>query len=214
MDLYLVRHGLSLGNRDGRVQSATTELAPEGLAQAERTGRWLAGYFAGRGTPVAALYSSDYRRAWQTATIIGRYLDMLPTAVPGLREKHPGIAEGKSWAELAQLYPEYASAWNDFSNLEWGWPGGETRRQLRDRVVAAIATLAAQHRPGDQVVVVTHGGPIWAYLTGAVPGSPVLTDTDMANCSITHVHFPADGGTLGAACLLALNQTAHLDERE
>lgn len=212
MDLYLVRHGLSVGNRDGRVQSAETELAPAGLQQAAITGRWLARHFAGAGHPVAALYSSDLRRAWQTATIISEHLGRAPIPDPGLREKYAGDAEGRALTELRTAYPELLRGWHNFDDLGWGWPGGETRGQLRERTMRALVAIIARHQPGDAVVVVTHGGPIWAYLSGAVPNSPPLTDSPdhIANCSITHVQVPADGAASGVACLRALNQIGHL----
>jgi broad specificity phosphatase PhoE len=214
MDLYLVRHGRSVGNRDLRVQTHTTELSPEGLRQAELTGRWLARYFAGRRLAVAALYSSDMRRAWHTAEILGRHLGLTPIPAPGLREKDPGLAANLTWAEVVERYPDVAAAGSDFTDLDWGWPGGETRRRMRERVVQTLAVITARHGPGEQVVAVTHGGPIWGYLSGAVAGSPALTDGDPVNCGVTHIHFPLEGATLGAACLLAFNQQEHLGELE
>jgi probable phosphoglycerate mutase len=230
MDLYLVRHGQSVGNRDRMVQSAETPLSPLGLEQAAITGRWLVGYFAEKGVPPTALYSSDLRRAWQTAEIIGHDLHLTPLAEPRLRERAPGDAAGLSYDECLTRFPEAAAARADWSNMDWGWPGGETRGQVEDRVRAAIGDLIARHHPGEQVVAVTHGGPIWAYLRtldtaqaalAAVNSGPAaahirpgLADNalDVANCSITHIHFPAGGARVSAGCLLALGQADHLVE--
>src|SRR4051794_414868 len=216
MDLYLVRHGESIGNRDHRVQYADTRLTEAGLAQAEATGAWLVAYFAGRGVRPAALYSSDLARAWTTAQIIGRHLDLTPQPDPRLREKYAGEAEGRLFSEMFAAYPELGASWHELPNWEWGWPDGETRGMLRDRVVAAIEAIRARHAPGDQIVIVTHGGPIWAYLSSSVEGTPPdLTEASwhIANCSVTHVHIPTGpDDTPGAACLLALNQHAHLEE--
>src|SRR4051794_24693088 len=118
MDLYLVRHGESLGNRDRFIQTAATELSPQGLAQAEATGRWLAGYFTERGQSPTALYSSDLRRAWQTAESIGRHLGLVPIPDMGLREKHAGEAEGKTLDECRTLYPDHWAALSAF-DLDW-----------------------------------------------------------------------------------------------
>jgi broad specificity phosphatase PhoE len=97
-------------------------------------------------------------------------------------------------------------------------------------VLAAIRDLTARHQPGDQIVVVTHGGPIWAYLRTLDTAQPVLAATatapaahlrpgladnalDVANCSITHIHFPPDGPGVGVGCLLSLAQAGHLAGR-
>jgi broad specificity phosphatase PhoE len=216
MDLYLVRHALSTENRKGRLQVATTELAAEGLAQAERTGRWLARYFAARELPVAALYSSDMRRAWHTAEIIGRHLGLPPIPEPGLREKYAGLAEGLTRAECAVRFPDSMPGLHDPTDLDWAWPGGETRREFLARVLPTLDAITARHRPGDQVVVVSHGGPIRAYLNSLTRRSQDLTDADFThdvrNCSVTHVHFPTRDEGLDVACVLAHNQTGHLDD--
>jgi broad specificity phosphatase PhoE len=232
MDLYLVRHGQSVGNRDRYVQAAETPLAPAGLEQAAITGRWLARYFAERGTPPAALVSSDLRRAWQTAERIGAALNLAPIPEPRLRERDAGDAEGLSYDDCLTRFPAAAAARADWTNMDWGWPGGETRGAVETRVLAAIRDLTARHQPGDQIVVVTHGGPIWAYLrtldtaqaaiagaTATAPAErvrPGLADNalDVANCSITPIHFPPGAGDgVGLACLLALGQAAHLADQ-
>jgi probable phosphoglycerate mutase len=228
MDLYLVRHGQSVGNRDRRVQSAETPLSPAGLEQAAITGRWLVRYFAGRGTPPTALYSSDLRRAWQTAVIIGAALGLPPIPEPRLRERAAGDAEGLSYDECLTRFPQAAAARADWNNMDWGWPGGETRGQVEARVFAALHDLVARHQPGDQVVVVTHGGPIWAYLRTLESAQPALAAAnsspaaahirpgladnalDVANCSLTHIHFPPDGDGITTGCRLALGQADHL----
>ena len=218
MDLYFIRHGQSTGNRDRRVQSATTPLTERGQAQAEQTGRWLATYFATQGRAPAALYSSDLQRAWETAQRIGAHLGLTPQPEPGVREKHGGEAEGYLVAEMAERYPELLAGWGDYTNMDWGWPGGETRRVMQERANAALDRITARHAPDDALLIVTHGGPLWAYLNSRVLGTPPdLTETSahLANCSITHVHLPVGADDApGAACLLTLNEVGHLADAE
>ena len=48
--------------------------------------------------------------------------------------------------------------------VKTGWWGdGETREEMRDRVVVALQQIAEEH-PGGRVLVVTHGGPVRALL--------------------------------------------------
>jgi broad specificity phosphatase PhoE len=213
MNLFLVRHGFSTGNRDGRIQGQwDTELTTDGRRQAGATGRFLAHYFAGMGWRVNALYSSDLRRAWHTAEVIGRYLHLTPIRVPGLREMHAGLVEGMTTEEWQALYPEVEQGWRDRTDLDFGWPGGETRRQLVERVTNTIKSIVARHAPLDNVVAVTHGGVIRAYLNNSVTRSAALVDAEMGagNCSISQIQYDAHGGQIGIGCLLMLNNREHL----
>jgi broad specificity phosphatase PhoE len=216
MDLYLVRHGLSVGNRARGLQGwADSGLSAAGYAQAAATGRRLAQVFAARGTRPAGLYSSDTPRAWETALVIGQALRLAPVPDPGLREMHFGVAEDTSPELWRAAYPDLLPRWRDRTDLDFGWPEGETRRDLRARVTATLVAITARHHPGDQVVAITHGGPIRGYLAHAVTRLPALADADLTrdvgNCSITHVHFDADGDVLGVGCLWAWDQGDHLD---
>ncbi len=213
MNLYLVRHGFSTGNRDGRIQGQwDTALTSEGQRQAGMTGRFLAQYFAGMRWSVNALYSSDLRRAWHTAEAIGRYLQLSPVRVPGLREMNAGMVEGMTTAEWQALYPALEQGWHDRANLDFGWPGGETRHQLIERVTNTIGAIVARHGPYDNVIAVTHGGVIRAYLNNAVTRSDELADAEVgaSNCSISQIQFDEHGGHIGIGCLLMLNARQHL----
>lgn len=218
MDLYLVRHGQSEGNAARRLQGwSDSGLSAVGVAQAIATGRHLAGRFAAAGTPPAALYSSDTPRAWETALRLGQALGLAPIPDPGLREMHFGVVEDTLTEHWQAVYPDLLPRWRDRTDLDFGWPGGETRRAVRDRMTAALAAILARH-PGGPVVAVSHGGPIRAYLTSSVTRVPALADTDLyrdvGNCSITHIQFTPDGDTLGSGCLQSWSLVEHLsDER-
>ncbi|HMA35866.1 MAG TPA: histidine phosphatase family protein [Chloroflexia bacterium] len=220
MNLYLVRHGLSTGNVAGRLQGwSDTDLTPEGLRQAYKTAQFFAYYRATHRLAFAAVYSSPLRRAWLTAAAIGERLGQAPLAVLDLREMHAGAIEGLTLAEWQSRYPEVASAWRDRENLDFGWPGGETRRGFRARCLRAISEIVAQHAPDDNLIVVTHGGFIKGYLAAAglidtAGSNPYSAD----NCSITYVQFTVDdadnggGEVWGVGCLRVFNQVAHLQD--
>ena len=83
--LFVVRHGETVWNREGRIQGHTdVALSDRGMEQAR--------LLAQRLEPVKfdAAYASDLCRASQTASLIleGREVPVTPT--PSLREYHKG----------------------------------------------------------------------------------------------------------------------------
>ena len=69
--LYLIRHGQSAGNAEGRFGGhGPTPLSPLGVEQAEKTARSLAK------EGINAIYSSDLLRAVQTAEPLAKLLDL------------------------------------------------------------------------------------------------------------------------------------------
>jgi broad specificity phosphatase PhoE len=79
----------------------------------------------------------------------------------------------------------------------------------------------AQHKSYDNIIVVTHGGVIKAYLNSAGledPMGPRSYDAD--NCSVTHIQFMGsdadDGGSeiWSVGCLRIFNQVEHLRDED
>lgn len=213
MILFLVRHGESAGNASGRIQGwHDLDLTPTGERQAEQTGAFLAHYTAAQGLPIAALYSSDLRRARHTAAALGRHLGLPVIPEPGLRELHFGEVEGLAPSEVAERYPALVAQWNDHADRSFGWPGGETRAQFYDRIESTIQRIIAAHPPDANLVLVTHGGLISSYLALLEQGEPGhWLQFPVANCSISRIELTPDAAhVLGAACILAANEAGHL----
>ena len=163
--LLLARHGETDWNRIGRWQGHADEpLNNEGLRQAAVLAKQLVG------DGVAAVYSSDLRRASETAKVVGDRLGLPVFEDPGLREIDVGSWSGLTRAEVSEQYPEGFARWlgGDIGH------DGETREQLTERVVAAVERIAAAH-DGETVLVVTHGGAIRALRRHAAgdPGDPI-----------------------------------------
>lgn len=149
--ILAVRHGETAWNRDTRIQGHTD------IALNDH-GRWQASQLAQalHAEPIAACYASDLSRARETAQAVAQR-HALPVHIhTGLRERGFGSFEGKTWAELEAAWPVETQAWRkrvpDFAP-----PGGESLLQLQARVVATVDELAARH-PGEQVLMVAHGG--------------------------------------------------------
>jgi broad specificity phosphatase PhoE len=152
--ILLARHGETDWNRDLRWQGHSDRpLNDRGREQAKVLADSLAA------TSLAALYSSDLRRASETAAIVAARLGLPVTLDPRLREIDVGSWEGFTRAELVATAPEAVARWEEHG--VHGWEGGETHEEMLARVRAAIGAIA-DHHDGEEVLVVAHGGPIRA----------------------------------------------------
>jgi broad specificity phosphatase PhoE len=98
------------------------------------------------------LYSSDLKRAWQTAEIVGAALGTAPSPAPDLREWNGGAATGKTQAWADEHVKRENPTLFDTALFE----GAETWRQFHGRTCGAMEALAASDH--DAAIVVTHGG--------------------------------------------------------
>jgi broad specificity phosphatase PhoE len=168
--IFLARHGETEWNRTGRYQGwADPPLNETGLAQARALAEELAS------TPFDAVYSSDLRRARETAEIVAAPHGVPVVVEPGLREVNVGEWSGLTRAEVEARFPGGER------------PGGETREQHTARVLAAAERLARAH-PGQRVLLVSHGGTMRALRTH-VSDEPLHP---IANCGVLELHFRDD----------------------
>lgn len=167
--IIAVRHGETAWNVDTRIQGQLDiGLNDRGQWQARRVGRALAE------ESVAAVYSSDLSRAWDTADAIARAAGVSVVAEPGLRERAFGLFEGKTFREIEQAWPDHAQNWRR-RVPDWSPPeGGESLLALRERVQGTVDRLARRH-PGELIVLVAHGGvldALYRVATGQAVDSP------------------------------------------
>jgi alpha-ribazole phosphatase len=149
--LYLMRHGEVEHAREGRFFGHTdVALSDAGLAQAEALGRELGG------EPIAAVYTSDLRRARLSARPLAAARGLEAPAVSALREMAMGAWEGLTWSEIRARDPARAARWLA-DPVGVAFPGGEALRDLRARVLPALGELLARHA-GSRLAVVAHGG--------------------------------------------------------
>jgi broad specificity phosphatase PhoE len=151
--ILLARHGQTDWNRDGRFQGhADPPLNERGREQA----RVLAASLAGEG--IAAIYSSDLRRASETAEIVARALGTTYEARRDLREIDVGEWSGLTIEEIEERFPEGLRRHRAPGD---GWERGETHAAMSERVLGAVREIAATH-PGSSILIVGHGGTIRA----------------------------------------------------
>jgi len=154
-ELYLVRHGETDWNRQRRIQGLTDiPLNDTGRAQARATGMLLAR------RNWDAVYASPLSRARETAEIIAEELELPePGLLDAMVERNYGEAEGLDWMQVESRFPDGSAV-----------PGRESREQVGARVVPALIRLA-EERPGESLVIVSHGGAIRAVLSEVEPSA-------------------------------------------
>jgi broad specificity phosphatase PhoE len=114
------------------------------------------------GRTFAGHYTSDLKRAFETAEVIASRVGAPPLAEKALREIFLGDWEGLRTDEIAVRYPDAWSRW--LEEPDWDVvPGGEREADFDVRVGAAIDDLLTRHAHGD-VLAVTHGGVIQVAL--------------------------------------------------
>lgn len=105
---------------------------------------------------ITRIYSSDLRRASQTATVIGQRLGVPVEFRPGLREIYFGVWEGLSWEEVQRQYPSEAQLWMSEFPARCA-PAGEEYRDFVTRVEAEFKAVIANQGSATPAVV-THRG--------------------------------------------------------
>jgi broad specificity phosphatase PhoE len=151
--VYLARHGQSDWNAAGRWQGhADRPLTELGLRQAADLAVALAD------VPLDAVYSSDLRRARETAEAVAAPRGLAVHTLPELREVDVGSWSGLTRAEAKERFPQGFRRWTDGGH---GWQDGEPYDRMAERVVAVVRRIAAEHE-GGSVLVVAHGGPVRA----------------------------------------------------
>jgi broad specificity phosphatase PhoE len=160
--LVLIRHGQTQWNSEGRWQGqADPPLNTFGRRQAHRAAQAL------RGNGLDLLYSSDLRRALETAHIIGAELGLAVIPDPRLREINLGRWQGMLSTDIQAQYPDEFRLWHT-SPLATRPPNGEDLHTLAARVLEAVSDVASRH-PGQRIGIVAHELPIavvLAYLRG------------------------------------------------
>jgi probable phosphoglycerate mutase len=142
--ILLVRHGQSTWNADGRWQGrADPPLSDLGRRQAEAAVDTI------RHLGIARLVASPLVRAHETASIVGRALDLEVESEARLAERDAGEWTGRTHREIEAGWPGYLAGGRRP-------PGFETDDVLHERALAAVREIAGA--ASAPVVVVSHGG--------------------------------------------------------
>ncbi len=112
------------------------------------------------------------------------------------REIGCGELDGWIVEDVRQHFPTLWAANTRQEDAGFRWPGSESYRALRRRVLRALRGIAGAH-PGRRVLVVTHAGAITQVLGALAGTSPAPWEAFRAgNASITELRWHAGGGAL------------------
>ncbi len=154
--LILIRHGQTEWNLNKKYCGLfDIKLNAKGKMQAECLRKRL------KKENVHKVYSSDRKRAIETAKIIFKELEI--EKMPDLREMHFGCFEGLTYREIMQKYPKVYKKWLT-RPFAAAIPQGESLGDFKKRIVNAFKKIVSSC-PQKTVAVVCHGGVIAIFLT-------------------------------------------------
>lgn len=199
--IYLVRHGETTWNAEGRWQGTLDiPLGEVGHQQAQALAKHL------KDRPIAAIYSSDLSRARDTAEPLSRAKGLEIQTDARLRELDFGVFQGLTHDEIRAKYPEEErELFVDY--LDFVLPEGESRRAVQARVYEMWQEVVRRH-PNSEVVVMSHGGPVRLLLLKLFDDQVErMLKVPLPNVSVTTI--TAEGDKLE---LEGLGETTHLKQ--
>ncbi len=203
--IFLVRHGETDWHLEHRILGRTNKSLNE---RGQEQGRLIAQRFADE--ELAALYVSPIQRCRETIAALAELKGVEPVVVDDLMEVDFGEWDGRKSADIMAESPDLLRQWlMNPSSLRV--PGGENMAEVHDRVVAAMNAILPHHQPEENILLVSHGGPIRMVVCEILDihvDRMLRLEVDLA--SITTLKFFGD--SLGSRIGLAkLNDTSHLD---
>lgn len=189
--LLLIRHGETLWNTERRMQG-------QGDSPLTERGRWQARQLGLRmkDLPFSVLYSSDLPRAALTAAEIAAVTGHVIINDERLRERHFGVFEGLTQAEMRVREPEMYERFMS-RDPQYAIPGGESPAQFFARCRMALEDLAQRHA-GETIAVVTHGMVLdsaYRAATGLALDAP--RPVPLVNASLNWFAFDEGGWSAG-----------------
>jgi phosphoserine phosphatase len=199
VQIVLVRHGATDWNLQGRCQGSTDrELSEVGLRQAAQTSALLSS------EEIHAIYSSNLRRARQTAEVISQPHNLPVMIEDGVRELDHGELEGLTFNDIKNNYAEFLMRWRSEPGDIYV-PGGERLADVAERAWKGLNEIIRRHRGAPGILVVSHNFPILGIVC-RITGTPLndYRTFHLDPCSVTRLKQD-HGGTW---------QVTHVNSRE
>ncbi|OFZ31887.1 MAG: hypothetical protein A2622_11750 [Bdellovibrionales bacterium RIFCSPHIGHO2_01_FULL_40_29] len=153
-NIYVVRHGETDWNKAHRFQGQTdVPLNLKGQEQALALAPIMSQL------QIEAVYTSSLMRAWKSAEIATQELNLTVNRDERLRETNLGVVEGLTFEEIVTCFGEaMIKNWRDYDErlLDFGFPEGETKRQMMIRIRTVMLDIA-QSSNRKNIAVFAHG---------------------------------------------------------
>lgn len=199
--ILLIRHGESEANRKNIFAGhIDPDLQDTGVLQAKLTAQYIKENYR-----VDKIYSSDLKRAYNTAKQLAELIDLEIITDKGLREIAAGEWEGVVFDDLIKIYPDDFKKWmDDIGNA--GCTGGETVKELTERVFSTVEKIAREN-DGHTVAIASHATPIRTIITMIKYGIiDRMNDVEwVSNASVTELEY--DNGNFR---IVLIGEDAHL----
>jgi broad specificity phosphatase PhoE len=154
VQILLVRHGATDWNLQGRCQGSSDRgLSEVGIRQAEGIASLLSD------EEIHAIYSSQLRRARQTAEYISQPHNLPVLIAEDVRELDHGHLEGLTFSQIKENYAEFLVRWRS-EPAELRVPGGERLADVAERAWNGLNQIVQRHREAERILVVSHNFPI------------------------------------------------------
>ncbi len=157
--ILLIRHGETQWNYERRIQGLKNiPLSKNGMQDAEK----LALFMGSKFEVINNIYSSDLKRAYQTAIPIAKIYQKNIITRKELREQSFGKFEGRI---LDELSPKELDEFRSLKkNSEYSIPKSENDAEpfvkFKDRIIKEINKIIENTLDNEISVIVTHGGVI------------------------------------------------------
>jgi broad specificity phosphatase PhoE len=183
MDIILVRHGDTEAGNGICVGQADISLSSNGFTDVQRlAASWTA-------PPPRFLFSSDLRRAQQSAQVFAAAFATEPLADARLREQDFGTWNGQHWNDIIKSDATRHQHWQENWVIQEA-PDGESFADVIRRTGAWLAALLGTTADNDSVLAIAHTGSIRALLCHALglpPGRALTIAIDEAcTCRIRY----------------------------
>ncbi len=180
MRFYLVRHGQSKDNINKVIAGhRATPLTTFGREQAQSLGKKL----AENNLKFDAVYSSDLKRAAETASLICDELRIEKIILDKrLREGDAGDFTGRLSADITKEEREYLDS--TLVNVEEKITGGESNYDMTVRIQEAFLEIVENNTEDSTILLVGHGGTLYHILIRILNLLPTKLDEWFGSCMI------------------------------